>query len=143
MLTPETLDRIISAVDNEALSALHRMAAGRGPLDGSNLDTDFALAKKDINAARATLAAMRTPITAEALVQAGWTRVYVSSSALWFSAARRAIYATAGYPGFEISIWEDGETELYYKTAKNCGSTLPMPSNMHDLSELVRLLGAK
>lgn len=92
-----------------------------------------------LDAARATIAAMRTPITAEALVQDGWAEVYTSSNALLLTAARRSIYATAGYPGFEVSIWEDGETELYYKTAKNCGSTLPMPANMHDLARLASL----
>ena len=83
---------------------------------------------------------MRQPITTESLRAVGWKEIYQSSNTLMFKQSVRVIYAIAGRPRFEISFWQDGETEMYCGFGKNVGYTVPMPSNMYDLAQLVRLL---
>ena len=83
---------------------------------------------------------MRQPITTESLRAVGWKEIYQSSNTLMFKQSGRVIYAIAGRPRFEISFWQDGETEMYCGFGKNVGYTVPMPSNMYDLAQLVRLL---
>jgi len=83
----------------------------------------------------ATAAAMRTPITAEALTEAGWRLDYEVASNGNFSGRKMFVF---GDRTLAVSIWGDGNMCLYHK---GNGDPLPMPSNMHDLTELVRLLG--
>jgi len=80
-------------------------------------------------AAQDDLTAMRTPITAEALIADGWSLLYVSKLGVSRYKFGRA----------EIAFWDDGDKVFYFG---NVGGAIRVPQNMHDLHELVRILGA-
>lgn len=102
-------------------------------IDGSASD-DPDCEMKAIDAARADLAAMRQPITAEALLEDGWRLDYEIASKGNFTGRKLFVF---GDRLIGVSIWDDGDSCLYYK---GNGDYIPMPSNMYDLRELVRLL---
>ena len=78
-------------------------------------------------AARADLAAMRTPITAEALLAAGWERQYKTVDAFW------------RMPGHHLFI-EDGTIKIWIGRVDGVWASTNAQT-MHDLAQLVRLLG--
>jgi len=97
------------------------------------LDVAYPSDKAAAAAAIADMNAMRTPITAEALVQAGnWTH---ESTGLY-----RHDKVNAGDEVISVRLFvdfcDDGHPKVYIGdlTAQNV-------TNMHDLAELVRLLG--
>lgn len=87
-----------------------------------------------IDALRVDLYRMRQPITAEALTADGWRLDYEIASKGNFTGRKLFVF---GDRLIGVSIWDDGDSCLYYK---GNGDYIPMPSNMYDLRELVRLL---
>ena len=83
-------------------------------------------------AAEADLAAMRQPITAEALLADGWTKRSPNTD-YWWSKDGVSITNDKGAGG--TGRWS------FYTQDDRSGFTRAHPSNMHDLRELVRLLG--
>jgi hypothetical protein len=79
--------------------------------------------------ARAEIEAMRTPITPDTLTAAGWVVVYKGISG--------DIYQCPTSKRIEIGIFDDEST--FYLGRR--GGVIPVPTNMYDLGELVRLLG--
>lgn len=98
-------------------------------LIGEYGDASHHIGVSNIAAARAELAAMRTPITPEALTAAGWTVTYKGISG--------DIYQCPTNKRIEIGIFDDEST--FYLGRR--GGVIPVPTNMHDLGELVRLIG--
>lgn len=92
-------------------------------------DASHHLGASNIAAARAELAEMRTPITPETLTSAGWVVVYKGISG--------DIYQCPTDKRIEVGLF-DGEGTFYLGRR---GGVIPVPTNMHDLGELVRLLG--
>lgn len=85
-----------------------------------------------MNAARAELSAMRQPITAEALLADGWDERWK-----WFLLDGRFRMCWSDDDNrweFEIGRVSDSGAFMH-------GVIIASPSNMHDLRELVRLLG--
>lgn len=89
--------------------------------------TDFDRAA--IEAASNEHVAMRTPITPDTLTAAGWVVVYKGISG--------DIYQCPTSKRIEIGIFDDEST--FYLGRR--GGVIPVPTNMCDLGELVRLLG--
>lgn len=79
--------------------------------------------------ARAEIEAMRQPITPDTLTAAGWVVVYKGISG--------DIYQCPTSKRIEIGIFDDEST--FYLGRR--GGVIPVPTNMCDLGELVRLLG--
>lgn len=82
-----------------------------------------------LKVAREELAAMRTPVTAAALIAGGWECVYSGRSGRTWRQSHNS--------KLEIGFWDDGNV-VYFDGR---GDVIPFPSNMHDLNELARLLG--
>lgn len=107
MLTPEQLDLMASA----GLRAQPEMTTGEAQAASEAL---------------AVATDMRTPITAEALVQAGW-----GHDECWFDLPSSIVAVQQRDRAvFDVYVI-DGDTSVHAKGAEN----------MHDLAELVRLLG--
>lgn len=85
-----------------------------------------------LESARAIITAMRTPITAEALLAAGWTRRSPNTD-YWWSKNMVSITNDKGAGG-------NGRWTFHLYESRT-GTTRCHPENMHDLRELVRLLG--
>lgn len=122
-MTPEQLDTLLDNANRGAFLAPSDPSAGY-----------------DARAAAASeLFAMRQPITAEALKADGWRLDYEIASKGNFTGRKLFVF---GNRLIGVSIWDDGDACLYYKG--NGGYLpMPMPTNMHDLRELVRLLGGQ
>lgn len=87
-----------------------------------------------LNAARADLAAMRQPITAEALIADGW----VSRWKAFLLGGRFRMDWSDDDNRWEFEIGRLSETGSFLH-----GVTIASPTTMYDLRELVRLLGNK
>jgi len=108
-MTPEQLDELLAIADRGAYLAPSDPSAGFDARAAASSD----------------LAAMRQPITAEALTAAGW----VEQSTGMYRRGPVFVEWMPNMPPIVVVVMSD-QSEI-----------VPWPTNMYDLAELVRLLG--